>query len=188
MGCGASSTANPPPDPPSKKPEPLPPAKAAELPAKAVASPGTAIATSGAPPVTAAAASEVGEEPEPKPRISKFSSRVKLWWKCLLQKDPRRQILHYFKEGDSRGPAGYLAARGLRPEGPPSKYFCVWRPTSIKALRMMIEGTACGKGLNVKGKSAKTGAHCALHETSRDAGPRMIVRLDRGESMCPTQR
>ena len=152
MGCGASSTANPP-DVATQKPEPLPVSKVAELPAKAPPSPITSVAQ----PVPPAALSEAQEEPEAPPRISKFSSRVKLWWKCFLHKDPRRQILQYFQPGDARGPAGYLAAQGLRAEGPPSTYFCVWRPTSIKALRMMIEGTACGKGLNVKGKSAKDG-------------------------------
>eukprot|EP00966_Prymnesium_polylepis_P180878 4189566-Prymnesium_polylepis.1 len=52
---------------------------------------------------------------------AKFSARVVLWWKCFLHKDPRRQILQYFQPGDVRGPRGYLAARGLRPEGPPSR-------------------------------------------------------------------
>ena len=41
---------------------------------------------------------------------------MSLWLKVFLQKDPRRQILQFFQPGDFRGPRGYLAARGLRPE------------------------------------------------------------------------
>ena len=35
--------------------------------------------------------------------------------------------------------------------------FCVFRPTSLHALKHMIAGTGVGKGLNIKGKSAKKG-------------------------------
>ena len=33
----------------------------------------------------------------------------------------------------------------------------MWRPTSLDAIRMLMLGKATGKGLNVKGKSAKQG-------------------------------
>ena len=42
-------------------------------------------------------------------------------------------------------------------DAPPSTFFSVWRPTSKDAIRMMITGRATGKGLNIKGKSAKRG-------------------------------
>ena len=35
--------------------------------------------------------------------------------------------------------------------------FSVWRPTSLEAIRLLMEGKAVGKGLDVKGKSAKRG-------------------------------
>ena len=77
----------------------------------------------------------------------------------FAKQDPRRQIADFFRPGDHRGPFGLLASQGLTPsgDGDPSRFFSVWRPTSMDALRMMIEGRACGKGLNIKGKSAKMG-------------------------------
>jgi hypothetical protein len=65
--------------------------------------------------------------------------------------------MKYFRPGDSRGPLGYLRSNELRPSGDRSFFFSVWRPTSLDALRMMMVGDAVGKGLNVKGKSAKEG-------------------------------
>ena len=46
--------------------------------------------------------------------------------------------------------------RRLAPEQR-SSYFAVFRPTTVEALQLMVSGAAVGKGLNVKGKSAKTG-------------------------------
>ena len=61
--------------------------------------------------------------------------------------------------GDKRGPCGFLRDNKMKlsSEGEPSQFFSVWRPTSMIALRMMLEGRATGKGLNVKGKSARQG-------------------------------
>ena len=39
----------------------------------------------------------------------------------------------------------------------PSAFFSVWRPTSADALRLLVLRQGVGKGLNVKGKSAKRG-------------------------------
>ena len=85
--------------------------------------------------------------------------KVRRWSESLIQVDPRHQILEYFRPGDHRGPLGLLRARGEKPEGaePTSSFFSVWRPTSMDAVRMMMEGRATGKSLNVKGKSAKQG-------------------------------
>jgi len=80
-----------------------------------------------------------------------------LWVRAFLDCDPRRHIVDFFKPGDERGPYGYLRAQGLRPRGAPTAHFAVWRPTSMDAMRMLFDGTATGKGLNVKGKSAKSG-------------------------------
>ena len=85
-------------------------------------------------------------------------TNIAQWRNTFVACDPRRQILDYFRPGDHRGPYGYLRAIGERPgKGASSHFFSVWRPTSLIALRMMVDGTATGKGLNVKGKSAKQG-------------------------------
>ena len=63
------------------------------------------------------------------------------------------------RPGDDRGPLGYLKSKGLRvnKDCPPSQAFSVWRPTGTAAQKLMVMGYATGKGLNIKGKSAKTG-------------------------------
>jgi hypothetical protein len=85
--------------------------------------------------------------------------KVRRWSESFLAADPRHQILEYFRPGDHRGPLGLLKALGEKPAGdhPTSSFFSIWRPTSMDALRMMMEGRATGKSLNVKGKSAKQG-------------------------------
>ena len=37
--------------------------------------------------------------------------------------------------------------------------FSVWRPTSLEAIRKMINNEGVGKGLDIKGKSAKRGIY-----------------------------
>ena len=74
--------------------------------------------------------------------------------------DPRKQLANFFLDGDNRGPLGYLLEKGLPQAADPaaqSQHFAVYRPTSMDAIRMMMTGMATGKGLNVKGKSAKKG-------------------------------
>ena len=80
------------------------------------------------------------------------------WLQTFNGLDPRQQIADYFRAGDSRGPGGLLDEQKLeqRP-GESSSFFSVWRPTSMDAIRMMMEGRAVGKGLNVKGKSSQKG-------------------------------
>ncbi|KAK3247033.1 hypothetical protein CYMTET_43457 [Cymbomonas tetramitiformis] len=84
-------------------------------------------------------------------------SLARRWMRSFIQTDPRKQIEEFFRKGDERGPLGYLRREGLIPRGQVSSFFTVWRPTSLDAIRMMMEGRATGKGLNVKGKSAKCG-------------------------------
>jgi len=68
--------------------------------------------------------------------------------------DPRKSIADFYKVGDRRGPRGCL---GGRPPNPCqlTQWFAVYRPTSRDAIAKMLSGKAVGKGLNVKGKSAK---------------------------------
>ena len=83
------------------------------------------------------------------------------WLRSLRDLDPRYQILTYYEEVARQ--AGPLEDP-LAPQ-PPSLLrgfmkgaaFTVWRFTSADAIRKMIRGEVTGKGLDVKGKSAKTG-------------------------------
>lgn len=74
--------------------------------------------------------------------------------------DPRKSIADFYRAGDRRGPRGACggkphagaAGRGRSQE---TSWFAVYRPTSRDAIAKMLNGEAVGKGLNVKGKSAK---------------------------------
>lgn len=68
--------------------------------------------------------------------------------------DPRKNIADFYRPGDVRGPAGALPQDGSK-VGAESQWFAVYRPTSRDAIAKMLNGVAVGKGLNVKGKSAK---------------------------------
>jgi len=73
--------------------------------------------------------------------------------------DPRKLIADFYGPSDCRGPRGTLHLSGREPDvnKPPSSWFVVYRPTSRDAIAKMLSGTAVGKGLNIKGKSAKQG-------------------------------
>mmetsp|Transcript_75856 Transcript_75856/g.180198 ORF Transcript_75856/g.180198 Transcript_75856/m.180198 type:complete len:772 (+) Transcript_75856:158-2473(+) len=88
------------------------------------------------------------------------SRKRREWVRNLLQQDPRTMIATFFQPGDERGPLGTL--EGDDPDidwsgGGQTEFFSVWRPTSADAIRVMLEGRGTGKGLNIKGKSAKRG-------------------------------
>ena len=72
--------------------------------------------------------------------------------------DPRKLISDFYKAGDKSGPSGVLAARGgaAAAEGTPqTDWFAVYRPCSRDSIAKMLGTVAVGKGLNIKGKSAK---------------------------------
>lgn len=72
--------------------------------------------------------------------------------------DPRKLIADFYRPGDHRGPLGSLLKQDLEPEPEivgASSWFAVFRPCSKDAIAKMLGGFAVGKGLNVKGKSAK---------------------------------
>lgn len=74
--------------------------------------------------------------------------------------DPRKLIADFYGPSDGRGPAGTLRLAKVEPDVKKygeSKWFAVYRPTSRDAIAKMLSGNAVGKGLNVKGKSAKQG-------------------------------
>ena len=135
MGCGASTAASQAKaeaaQPVKPRIAPDPPPAAPTLPPLSTSETSSASTQGQAEPETSNLPNgeKVTEADDELPQLAKrpslssgkFSARVVLWWKCFLHKDPRRQILQYFQPGDVRGPHGYLAARGLRPDGPPSR-------------------------------------------------------------------
>lgn len=77
----------------------------------------------------------------------------------LLQKqnyllDPRKSIADFYRDGDLRGPRGACDDKP-DPDLLLTEWFAVYRPTIKEAIAKMLNGIAVGKGLNVKGKSAK---------------------------------
>mmetsp|Transcript_116694 Transcript_116694/g.182384 ORF Transcript_116694/g.182384 Transcript_116694/m.182384 type:complete len:1063 (-) Transcript_116694:255-3443(-) len=107
------------------------------------------------------AASIIAETSVEVLRLSCRSFERMLGSLALLQQDsyktdPRKLIADFFRPGDSRGPFGSLQQLEVEsPEQPSSSWFAVFRPTSRDAIAKMLNGNAVGKGLNVKGKSAK---------------------------------
>lgn len=88
------------------------------------------------------------------------------WLKSLSRRDPRACIKAFFDDialdgADSIEEPG----KGFHPEllSPllsmfqRASVFSVWRPTSIDSIRKMMTGQGTGKGLDIKGKSAKKG-------------------------------
>jgi len=80
--------------------------------------------------------------------------------------DPRMIICDFFQTGTHHGPRGAVEivsrntgvnTNTLRASSSPSQWFVVFRPTSRDAITKLISGQGVGKGLNVKGKSAKKG-------------------------------
>lgn len=88
-----------------------------------------------------------------------------VWASQFRRLDPRYQIQYFFdyvaEEGAQNVEKTDLAVGVLRPMihflPKRSQVFTVWRPTSNTAIRRMMLGEAVGKGLDIKGKSAKRG-------------------------------
>ena len=92
--------------------------------------------------------------------------RLKDWAASFRRLDPRYMIMKYFNDVAINGAASIeqdgavTRAELLSPilaMFRRSAVFSVWRPTSMEAIRKMMMGTGTGKGLNIKGKSSKTG-------------------------------
>jgi len=92
------------------------------------------------------------------------SQRMRDWARQFRRSDPRYQILNFFndvaqegaKNMDQMGRNATLISPLLRAFYK-SSVFTVWRPTSYDAIRRMMLGEGVGKGLDIKGKSAKRG-------------------------------
>ena len=115
--------------------------------------------------------------------IQKFvkSQRIKEWCRIFRRSDPRYQILHFFNDVAQAGASdmedGFdpIKISPLLRAFYKASVFTVWRPTSYDAIRRMMLGEGVGKGLNIKGKSAKRGRlsgfvpFLQIHEESHKA-------------------
>ena len=83
------------------------------------------------------------------------------WLSSFYRSDPRWQINTFFNEVAREGGEApldeNLAASPLAYLFDKANVFTVWRPTSDEAIKNMMLGIATGKGLDIKGKSAKKG-------------------------------
>ena len=83
------------------------------------------------------------------------------WVTSFYRCDPRWQILKFFnevaREGGDAPMDENLATSPLANLFCKANVFTVWRPTSLEAIKNMMLGIATGKGLDIKGKSAKHG-------------------------------
>lgn len=75
----------------------------------------------------------------------------------LMKRDPRSAIADFYRPGDKQGPRGLNARHTYAnlDKNLTSEWFAIFRPTSRDAIAKMIDGSAVGKGLNIKGKSSK---------------------------------
>lgn len=90
--------------------------------------------------------------------------KLKCWASEFRQLDPRYMLLSFFNDLSLRGTQNLEPASfDTGPIHPllrylfRSSFFTVWRPTSLDAIKRMILGEAVGKGIDIKGKSAKRG-------------------------------
>lgn len=87
------------------------------------------------------------------------------WLKSFRSRDPRHCIKIFFDDISRDGADRIEEKNGFKPEllSPllsmfqRSSVFSVWRPTSMDSIRKMMTGQGTGKGLDIKGKSAKKG-------------------------------
>ena len=99
-------------------------------------------------------------------------TRTRQWTWTFIRLDPRQQIHRFYNEVAQTGASHVdhkdresvraITIDALRPlfRFLPinlASVFTVWRPTSYDAIRKMMMGDAVGKGLDIKGKSAKRG-------------------------------
>lgn len=125
------------------------------------------------------------------------SDRVKSWSSTFIRLDPRQQIHRFYnevaqtgltlvEEDGSRGSVRAVTLKDLRPlfRFLPinlASVFSVWRPTSYDAIRKMMMGDAVGKGLDIKGKSAKRGklsGYVPFLQISENKHKRKVRRLN----------
>jgi len=116
------------------------------------------------------------------------------WLKSLSRRDPRACIRTFFDDVARDGADSIEEENGFQPEllSPllsmfqRSSVFSVWRPTSLDSIRKMMKGEGTGKGLDIKGKSAKKGklsAYVPFLQIHEDKHKKKIRLLPRDESI-----
>ena len=94
------------------------------------------------------------------------AERIKDWASRFRRADPRFQIAAFFDEVAQLGIKDFASTTGghecdkispILKMFYRSSVFTVWRPTSMESIRKMMKGLGVGKGLDIKGKSAKSG-------------------------------
>ncbi|CAJ1962659.1 unnamed protein product [Cylindrotheca closterium] len=90
------------------------------------------------------------------------SQRIKDWVRQFRRSDPRYQIHHFFNDVAQVGTNNMdefnpILVSPLLRAFYKASVFTVWRPTSFDAIRRMMLHEGVGKGLDIKGKSAKKG-------------------------------
>jgi len=112
------------------------------------------------------------------------------WLKSLKRRDPRYCIKEFFDDIARDGADNIEEVNAFQPEllSPllsmfqRSSVFSVWRPTSVDSIRKMMTGQGTGKGLDIKGKSAKKGKLSAyvpflqIHEDEHKTKIRTLPR------------
>eukprot|EP00591_Stephanopyxis_turris_P005061 CAMPEP_0195516170 /NCGR_PEP_ID=MMETSP0794_2-20130614/6972_1 /TAXON_ID=515487 /ORGANISM="Stephanopyxis turris, Strain CCMP 815" /LENGTH=727 /DNA_ID=CAMNT_0040644695 /DNA_START=38 /DNA_END=2221 /DNA_ORIENTATION=- len=100
-----------------------------------------------------------------------MGERFEKWASSFRRCDPRYKILKFFNDVKQEGADNLIMdgddyvvkdRRYLKLQKVLSVFntvgvLTVWRPTSMDAIRLMMLGQGVGKGLDIKGKSAKTG-------------------------------
>ncbi len=121
----------------------------------------------------------------------KAISNSRLWAHALKKIDPRWQIRKCFNDISLFG--GMLNDMNDKSSGTGSSIFTVWRPTSKVAIAKMMRGEGVGKGLEIKGKSAKEGClsgfipFLQIHEEEHKKGIRSIGKGDRTKIFFSTE-
>ena len=115
------------------------------------------------------------------------------WLKSLSLRDPRYNIKVFFddvaKDGANKIEDGIFQPELLSPlisMFQRSSVFSVWRPTSIDSISKMMRGHGVGKGLDIKGKSAKKGklsAYVPFLQIHQDEHKTKIRTLPSGGSI-----
>lgn len=94
-----------------------------------------------------------------------LTERAQEWLSSFRRSDPRFQIMKYFNDVAQEG-ADIIERQGevnAEMTSPilrifkKASVFTVWRPTSTEAIKKMMKLEGTGKGLDIKGKSAKKG-------------------------------
>ena len=112
------------------------------------------------------------------------------WLKSLKRRDPRYCIKEFFDDIARDGADNIEEVNAFQPEllSPllsmfqRSSVFSIWRPTSVDSIRKMMTGQGTGKGLDIKGKSAKKGKLSAyvpflqIHEDEHKTKIRTLPR------------